>query len=114
MAKDDEQSRENRWTEALEPEELSFIRRFVLSSGSLKDMAGEYGVSYPTIRARLDALIGKIRRGHKEKPVSELRRVVRELVEEGTIDLPEAKKILAAGQKDVKEVERKKENERED
>ncbi len=104
MAKTDEQSR---WTEGLEPEELNFIRRFVLYSGSLKDMAEEYGVSYPTIRARLDGLIGKIRRGHKEKPVSELRRIVRELVEEGTIDLPEARKILAASQKDMKEVEQK-------
>jgi hypothetical protein len=104
MAKAHEQTR---WTEGLEPEELNFIRRFVLHSGSLKDMAEEYGVSYPTIRARLDGLIGKIRAGHKEKPVSELRRVVRELVEEGTIDLPEAKKILAAGQKDVKDIEQK-------
>lgn len=111
MAKTDEQTR---WTEGLEPEELAFIRRFVLLSGSLKDMAQEYGVSYPTLRARLDGLIGKIRARHKEKPVSELRRVVRELVEEGTIDLPEARKILAAGQKDVKEIEQKKENERED
>src|ERR1700674_1134152 len=104
MSRSDEQSR---WTEGLEPEELNFIRRFVLYSGSLKDMAEEYGVSYPTIRARLDGLIGKIRAGHKEKPVSELRRIIRELVEEGTIDLPEARKILAAGQKDVKEVEQK-------
>ncbi len=70
-------------------------------------MATEYGVSYPTLRARLDTLIEKIRARHKEKQVSELRRVVRELAREGTIDLTHARKILAAGQKDVKELEQK-------
>jgi hypothetical protein len=107
MARTDEQPR---WTDALEPDELTFIRRFVLSSGSLKEMAAEYGVSYPTIRQRLDEMIEKIRRGTKEKPVSELRRIVRALVEEGTLDLPEARRILAAGAKDIKQAEQTKEN----
>jgi hypothetical protein len=95
----------DRWTALLEADELAFVRRFVLASGSLKEMAEEYGVSYPTIRARLDGLIGKIRSGTKEKPVSELRRVVRRLVEEGSLDLPEARKILTAGAKDLKDLE---------
>lgn len=103
---------EDRWTDMLEADELSFIRRFVLSSGSLKEMAQEYGVSYPTIRQRLDELIEKIRRNTKEKPVSELRRVIRKMVEDGEIDLPEARKILTAGAKDLKE-RKAKENEHE-
>ena len=49
------------WMEALEDEEAAFIRRFVLASGSLKEMAAQYGVSYPTVRLRLDRLIQKIR-----------------------------------------------------
>ena len=49
------------WMEALEDEETAFIRRFVLASGSLKEMAAQYGVSYPTVRLRLDRLIQKIR-----------------------------------------------------
>ncbi len=105
MARSDEQ---NRWTDVLEPEELGFVRRFVLSSGSLKEMAEEYGVSYPTIRLRLDALIEKIRRTTKEKPVSELRRVVRNMVEDGLLDLPDARKLLSAGAKDLKDIERRK------
>lgn len=96
---------EENWTELLEADELNFVRRFVLASGSLKEMAEEYGVSYPTIRQRLDELIGKIRRGTKEKPVSELRRVIRRMVENGEIDLPEARKILTAGAKDLKDAE---------
>jgi hypothetical protein len=94
---------EERWTELLEADELTFVRRFVLASGSLKEMAQEYGVSYPTIRQRLDELIEKIRRGTKEKPVSELRRVVRQMVEDGELDLPEARRILNAGAKDLKD-----------
>ena len=49
------------WLEHLTGEELSFVRRFVLCSGSLKEMARQYSVSYPTIRLRLDRLIEKVR-----------------------------------------------------
>ena len=45
----------------LEDEDLVFIKKFVLASGSLKEMAGEYGVTYPTVRLRLDRLIQKIK-----------------------------------------------------
>lgn len=45
----------------LEEEDVAFIRRFVLASGSLKEVAGVYGVTYPTVRLRLDRLIQKIR-----------------------------------------------------
>lgn len=100
-------AKQDRWTDALEPDELNFVRRFVLASGSLKEMAEEYGVSYPTIRQRLDLLIEKLRRTSKEKPISELRRTVRQLVEEGTLDLPEARKLLAAADKDMKDAEQR-------
>lgn len=49
------------WMTSLEEEDAAFIRKFVLASGSLKEMAKEYGVSYPTVRLRLDRLIQKIR-----------------------------------------------------
>ena len=48
------------WMTNLEEEDLKFIKRFLLASGSLKEVAGEYGVSYPTVRLRLDRLIQKI------------------------------------------------------
>lgn len=48
------------WMANLDEEDLVFIRRFVLASGSLKKIAGEYGVTYPTVRLRLDRLIQKI------------------------------------------------------
>lgn len=48
------------WLANLEEEDVSFIKKFVLSSGSLKEIAGQYNVTYPTVRLRLDKLIQKI------------------------------------------------------
>ena len=47
------------WLINLNNEELNFIKKFVLSSGSLKEMAIQYGVTYPTVRQRLDNLSAK-------------------------------------------------------
>ena len=41
----------------LSDEDQEFVLAFILSSGSLKQMAKLYGVSYPTVRNRLDDLI---------------------------------------------------------
>lgn len=49
------------WLLALESEDLEFIKNFVLKSGSLKEMAKIYDVSYPTVRLKLDRLIEKIK-----------------------------------------------------
>ena len=49
------------WIEKLEDEDLVFIKKFVLASGSLKEIAKEYDVTYPTVRLRLDRLIQKIK-----------------------------------------------------
>ena len=49
------------WIANLEDEDVAFIKRFLLASGSLKEMANQYGVTYPTVRLRLDKLIQKIK-----------------------------------------------------
>ena len=43
------------WMAGLEDEDVAFIKKFLLASGSLKEVAGLYGVTYPT-----DRLIQKI------------------------------------------------------
>lgn len=48
------------WMVNLDDEDLSFIKKFIVASGSLKEIAGQYGVTYPTVRLRLDKLIQKI------------------------------------------------------
>ena len=48
------------WMSNLDDEDMTFIKRFLLASGSMKEVAAQYGVSYPTVRLRLDRLIQKI------------------------------------------------------
>ncbi|MDH4476619.1 MAG: DUF2089 family protein [Verrucomicrobiaceae bacterium] len=46
---------------ALGLEDQAFICDFVKASGSLKEMAALLKVSYPTVRNRLDEVIGRLR-----------------------------------------------------
>ena len=55
------------WIAALEADELQFIKRFVLASGSLKEMADIYGVTYPTVRSRLNGIIARISSSEEKK-----------------------------------------------
>lgn len=48
------------WMVNLEDEDVVFIKKFLQASGSLKEVAKQYGVTYPTVRLRLDRLIQKI------------------------------------------------------
>jgi hypothetical protein len=60
---------------SLDDEDLEFVLRIVLASGSLKELAERYGVSYPTIRARLDRMISRLQalvEGRKLDPMAEL------------------------------------------
>lgn len=49
------------WLSNLTDEDMSFIKNFILSSGSLKQMAQLYQVSYPTMRLRLNRVIEKVK-----------------------------------------------------
>jgi len=49
------------WIANLDDEDVAFIKKFILASGSLKEMAKQYKVTYPTVRLRLDRLIQKIK-----------------------------------------------------
>jgi len=42
-----------------------FIQRFVINSGSLKEMASELKLSYPTVRNMLNEIITKIKEDEK-------------------------------------------------
>lgn len=55
------------WITNLEDEELVFIKKLVLSSGSLKEVSKLYNVTYPTVRLRLDRIIQKIKLYDKEQ-----------------------------------------------
>ncbi|KMQ60092.1 hypothetical protein ACM46_17770 [Chryseobacterium angstadtii] len=44
----------------LNREEQEFVLNFFLSSGSIKEMAKQAGLSYPTMRNKMDDLITKV------------------------------------------------------
>lgn len=91
------------WLNNLEEEDISFIKKFLLSSGSLKEVAAIYGVTYPTVRLRLDRLIQKIQISEdnaKEPYISLIKRMA---VNE-KIDF-ETAKILISEYKKLKEIE---------
>ena len=82
------------WMAGLEEEDAAFIKKFVLASGSLKEMAGLYGVSYPTVRLRLDRLIQKIQLSEKAEadPYVVL---VKRLAVDDRLDFDTAKLLLS-------------------
>jgi len=89
------------WLEQLSDEDASFIKRFVVASGSLKDLAKAYGISYPTVRLRLDRLIEKIKVLDSQEIVSEFERTLRARYAEGKIDMETLKALLTAHQKEL-------------
>lgn len=91
------------WLLALDKESVEFIRKFILNSGSLKEMAKEYGVSYPTVRAKLDSLIKKIELHSKEGDV-EFVNLIKNLVIDERISLEVAKIIIDKYKKEREDI----------
>ena len=89
------------WWDGLSEEDLAFIRRFVLASGSLKEMAEIYGISYPTVRLRLDRLIEKIKLLTSDAVESEFERILRIEYAQGKLDLGTMKRLLKARREDT-------------
>ena len=81
------------WMAALEDEDIVFIKRFLQTSGSLKEMAKQYGVTYPTVRLRLDRLIQKIQisEGSANEPYIGL---IKRLVVNEKLDFATAKILI--------------------
>jgi hypothetical protein len=79
----------------LEDDDLDFIVHFVLASGSLKEMAQLYGVSYPTIRATLDKVIEELRQRLNAGARDEMTELLAGLVERGELKPATAKSIRA-------------------
>ena len=67
----------------LDDVELEFITQFVLRSGSLKEMAEFYHVSYPTIRSRLDEIILRLKDATSRRQRDPMSTLISQLVETG-------------------------------
>ncbi len=90
------------WMVNLDEEDVSFVKRFLLASGSLKEIARQYGVSYPTVRLRLDRLIQKIElsEGVENDPYIAL---IKRLAINEKMDFETAKILINAYKKQKKE-----------
>ena len=91
------------WLNLLDDEDLAFMKRFVLASGSLKKVALDFGVSYPTIRSRLDRLIAKAEvadRHREERPFEQL---LRSEYIDGKLEYDTFKQLLEANRKEMEE-----------
>ena len=88
-----------KWFQEISEEDLAFIKRFVLASGSLKALAKQYKVSYPTLRIRLNHLIDKIKVLDDPENKDPLRMKVQALAAEGQISTSVAKEIIRVYEK---------------
>ena len=82
------------WMADLENEDVTFVKKFLLASGSLKEMARQYGVTYPTVRLRLDRLIQKIKLSEdtEKEPYIAL---IKQLALNDKLDFETAKLLIA-------------------
>lgn len=81
---------------ALPPADLDLIAELVLQSGSLKDLAAVYGVSYPTIRGRLDRVIARVRELREGRRLDPFNELLAQLVERGELSPGAARALLDA------------------
>jgi len=81
------------WMVDLEEEDITFIKNFILASGSLKEMAGQYKVTYPTVRLRLDRLIQNIQM-NESKEADPYVALVKRLALKEKIDFDTAKMLI--------------------
>jgi hypothetical protein len=78
----------------LPTEHQRFIEIFVLAGGNLKQIAEQAGVSYPTVRSRLDKVIDSLRQQIAE--TQEVRGTILDAVSEGAPAADEAARIIKA------------------
>lgn len=89
------------WLDYLSDDDLAFVKRFIFASGSLKELAQAYGISYPTVRLRLDRLIAKIQVVEDQQAASPFEKLLRVQCAEGKIDLDTFKRLLAAHREEL-------------
>ena len=76
----------------LSAEDREFVELFVRSSGSLKAVAEKMGISYPTIRSRLNRIIQALEQ--EEDSERTIRNQILDEVEQGLISVDEAVRRL--------------------
>ncbi|NLC03537.1 MAG: DUF2089 domain-containing protein [Tissierellia bacterium] len=75
-------------------EEKQFIEIFIKSRGSIKEIERELGISYPTVKGKLDSLIKSLGYDEKEQTSSISRKEILDMLNRGEITSEEAVKLI--------------------
>ena len=76
----------------LSSEHQQFIELFILNSGSLKKMADSMGITYPTVRSRLDVVIEELKQQIEKK--DDYKNDILERVSQGRLTPEKAAQII--------------------
>lgn len=89
-----EQSKFNR----LDPEQLAFLELFLKARGNIKEVERELGLSYPTVRSRLDALLATlgyvVEESDRRSEVARKRREILDALDAGKLTADDALRLL--------------------
>lgn len=78
----------------LSPEEEGFLRVFLAARGNIKEVERQLGISYPTVKGRLEGLLNKLGLGSLQAEMRKRRLDVVAKLERGEITAQEAVVML--------------------
>lgn len=78
---------------SLSKEQLTFIEVFLKCRGNIKEVEKELGISYPTVRGKLDNIVTSLGYSSSKKPKPDRNKVIL-MLEQGEITAEEAISIL--------------------
>lgn len=79
--------------EYMEEEHLRFMEIFIKCRGNIKDVEKELGVSYPTVRAKLDEVVAALGYTAPKKDYSNSKEIL-DMLERGEIDPEQALNLM--------------------
>lgn len=83
---------------ALSDRQLEFVRCFLRNRGNIKDVEKELGISYPTVRAKLDETLHALGIvSKKQEVISNKNTEILSKLKNGNISTDEALKLLSSG-----------------
>ncbi|WP_409340494.1 DUF2089 domain-containing protein [Paenibacillus sp. MBLB4367] len=77
----------------LSPEQLHFVITFLVNRGNIKEVEKELGISYPTVRGKLNDIITALGYETQKKPEVDEKKVI-SMLQNGEITADEAVKML--------------------
>ena len=83
---------------SLNPQQRSFVLSFLRNRGNIREMEKELGISYPTVRSRLDDIIQAIDGASATKTPPLTRKQILEMLAKGEITQEDAMAMIQGGQ----------------